>query len=312
VEILPRLVWHTDEPFADSSAIPMYYLAQKTRAHVTVALSGTGGDDILAGYRRYTFGELRRRLWWLRPALARGMRRLARGVPVSRRSRLSETVLLGQRFLEAAALDPAQAYLRLVSVCPEGLKRPLYGPVWASRGSDGSHLEELWGHYQSLNEKTDFVAATLAIDQRYYLPDDLLVKEDRMTMAHGLEGRYPLLDHELVEFCARLPSSLKVRGLSTKHLLKVAGRRFLPDSIVDRPKHGFAVPIGEWLKGTLAQPIKEQLLRGPLEREGFFQRAAVERLWHDHSTGRVDHSPLLWALLVFGAWYETVHESYGI
>ncbi|MDA2915347.1 asparagine synthase (glutamine-hydrolyzing) [Nitrospinae bacterium AH_259_B05_G02_I21] len=309
VEILPRLVWHTDEPFADSSAVPTYYLAQKTRSHVTVALSGTGGDDILAGYRRYTFGDLRRRFWWLRPSIARGLRHLAAGLPVSRRTRLLETFLLGQRFLEALALEPAQAYLRLVALCPEALKGSLYGPALASRRTDGSQLEELWHRYRSLDGKGDFVAKALALDQRYYLPDDLLVKEDRMTMAHGLEGRYPLLDHGLVEFCARLPSSMKVRGLSTKHLLKIVGRKLLPPSVVDRPKHGFAVPIGEWFRGELARSARELLLGDALEREGFFRRAAVERLWQEHAAGRVDHSPLLWALLVFGIWYETVHEA---
>jgi len=292
---LPDMLRHFDQPFADSSAIPLYYLARLTRRHVTVALSGTGGDELFAGYRRYASDRLARvarRLprWTVQTAGA-----VADRLPASRRSRVGEALLLVRRFSRTVGLSADEEYRRLMTVADTELLRT--PPV----ADDIDVIEPALRASQA----NDVTTRRQFADFHTYLPDDLLVKEDRMTMAAGLEGRVPLLDDEVVAFAARLPAALKVRRLTTKYLLKHVAGRYLPREVVHRPKHGFAVPVSEWLRGPLQALAGDMLL---LSGSGWFDTAVVRRLWSEHQAG-VDHGAALYALLVFELWHRTQRSA---
>jgi asparagine synthase (glutamine-hydrolysing) len=290
---LPRILRRFDEPFADSSAIPLYYLAELTRRHVTVALSGTGGDDLFGGYRRHAAGQfagaVARLPTWSRRALVAATD-LVQG---SRASRWRELALLLQRLARTAGATSDEAYGRLMSLGDGAMLAALLLEP-ASGGEDV--LAPLLARAGS----SDAVERRLYADFHSYLPDDLLVKEDRMSMAWSLEARVPFLDDRLLDFAARLPTHLKVRRLTTKYLLKRVAERYLPAEIVHRPKHGFAVPVAEWLRGPLAGFAREALLEGG---SGWLRRGTVETLWREHLAGR-DHSGLLYAILAFEVWHR--------
>jgi asparagine synthase (glutamine-hydrolysing) len=287
---LAEMLHHFDQPFADSSAMPLYYLARLTRQHVTVALSGTGGDELFGGYRRYAshgVSEVARRLpgWTVGAARA-----LADRLPGSRRSRIGEAILLARRLARTVDLSPDEQYRRLMTVADAAIMR---APV--SRDD-----VDVIGPLLRGSPAQDVVTRRLFADFHTYLPDDLLVKEDRMTMAAGLEGRVPLLDDDVVAFAARMPATLKVRRLTTKYLLKKVAERYLPREVVHRAKHGFAVPVAEWLRGPLRGVAADTLL---LSGSGWFDGKAVERLWSEHQAG-ADHGAALYALLVFELWHR--------
>jgi len=238
--ILPTLVWHYDQPYADSSAIPTYYLAQVTRRHVTVALNGDGGDEGFAGYDRYVAHRLAGRLDWL-PAAARRRFRAALGL-VPRGVRRGSLLARGRRFLDGLLQPPDRRYSRWVFHFTADRKAELYQPDFAAAVSAPESEELLVRAFQT-SDGLNMVDALLDVDTRTYLPDDLLVKVDVASMAHALEARSPFLDHELLEFAAGVPSHLKLRGTEKKVLLRRALRGILPDAVLDRPKMGFGVPI---------------------------------------------------------------------
>lgn len=287
---LPEILRHFDQPFADSSAVPLYYLARLTRRHVTVALSGTGGDELFGGYRRYASHRLSgvaRRLprWTVQAARA-----VADRLPASRRSRVGEALLLARRLARTVDLAPDEEYRRLMTVADAALMRT--PPV-------GDAIDVL-GSILRASPVQDVVSRRQFADFHTYLPDDLLVKEDRMTMAAGLESRVPLLDDDVVAFTARMPAALKVRRLTTKYLLKQVAERYLPREVVHRAKHGFAVPVSEWLRGPLHALAGDTLLP---TGSGWFEGKAVEQLWKEHQAG-ADHGAALYALLVFELWHR--------
>ena len=286
---LPEMLQHFDQPFADSSAMPLYYLARLTRRHVTVALSGTGGDELFGGYRRYASHRLSgvaRRLprWTVQAARA-----VADRLPASRRSRLGTALLLMRRLARTVDLPPDEEYCRLMTVADARTLRT------AATAAD----TDVIGRWLRASPASDEVSRRQFADFHTYLPDDLLVKEDRMTMAAALEGRVPLLDDDVVAFAARMPAALKVRRLTTKYLLKQVAERYLPREVVHRPKHGFAVPVSEWLRGPLRSLGGDMLLSG----SGCFDGPAVEQLWNEHQAG-ADHGAALYALLVFELWHR--------
>jgi len=287
---LPAMLHYFDQPFADSSALPLYHLARLTRRHVTVALSGTGGDELFGGYRRYAshrVSAVTRRLprWTVQAARA-----MADRLPASRRTRVGGAILLARRLARTVDLSVDEEYRRLMTVADPAIMRA----PWTGEDVD------VIGRALRAAPAPDVVSRRLFADFHTYLPDDLLVKEDRMTMATGLEARVPLLDDELVALAARMPAELKVRRLTTKYVLKQVAARYLPREIVHRAKHGFAVPVSEWLRGPLRLLAGDMLFLGG---SGWFDAAAVERLWSEHQGG-ADHGAALYALLVFELWHR--------
>ncbi len=305
LEVLPTLVRHYGEPYADSSAVPSYYVAQMTREHVTVALNGDGGDECFAGYERYLgtlMAERYRRLPWL---VRRGLVEPAAAlIPASlpRRNRLRQA----KRFLDGASRGPAERYLRWVSFLTPERKRDLY--------ADGFRADlagyEAGGWLTALFDDAPGGAAdpldrVLAVDVASYLPEDLLVKVDIASMANSLEARSPFLDHKVMEFAARLPAGLKVKGRSLKYLLKKFAGRLLPADTLRRRKQGFGVPVGEWMRGVLRPLVEDTVLSPRAAGRGYFRADAVARLCREHFAGR-DHSFQLWALL----WLELWHREF--
>jgi len=300
-EILPRVVEHYGEPFADSSALPTWYLARLTRQHVTVALNGDGGDELFAGYDRYRALAAYRLLARL-PAgggLAPAIAARAAGMALPARVR---------RLLAASSSTPEESYARTVSVFAPEEARRLYTPEMIARTKEVDPYDGLRRAFAA-SDASDLLGRTLHVDTLTYLPYDLLVKVDIATMAHGLEARSPLLDHLLVEFAARLPSRLKLRGRHGKHVLRRAVADLLPGPILRRRKAGFGVPIGRWFRGELRGYLEDVLLSPAALGRGFFDPAAVRALVRSHVPGLRDRSAQLWALLMLELWCRRFLDS---
>ena len=299
--LLPRMVYHFNEPFADSSAVATWCLTEMASRSVTVALSGDGGDEAFLGYDRYAGAVVADRFDLLprplRRLLAAGARRLPDGSPKSTISRV-------RRFASGLALDPARRYGRWLSVTRDDQKQDLYTPEFAAT----------WGHVDSLgllderwrrSEAAASVEKLVHTDVGMYLPDDLLVKMDIASMANSLEVRSPLLDHHVVEFAASLPVSLKLRGLTSKYLLRRVMRRYLPPPVLTRRKMGFGVPIDHWLRDGLRELSHDLLLSKAATERGYFKPATVRRYLDEHARGVAQHHTRIWALLVLELWHRT-------
>jgi asparagine synthase (glutamine-hydrolysing) len=306
LEVLPTLVRHYGEPYADSSAIPSYYVAKLTREHVKVALNGDGGDECLAGYERYAGGLAADRYGRI-PAVVRrlAIEPLSRLIPTSgpRRSRLRQA----GRFLQVAGQPASQRYLRWIGYVPTTEKAALYSPEFQEQLADNraeSWLLEIWDRFTAAGLGP--LDRMLAVDVESYLPYDLLVKMDIATMANSLEARSPFLDHHVMEFCARLPASYKLRGMRLKHLLKKAGTGLLPPETLTRRKMGFGVPVGNWMRGDLRSWMEDLLLSPRALKRGYFQPEALRQVVDRHLDGREDRSFELWALL----WLELWHQEF--
>jgi len=302
LEVLPILVEHYGEPYADSSAIPTYYVARETRKHVTVALNGDGGDESFAGYERYAAMRLAERYHKI-PAVFRDavLRRAVDSIPSSqtKRSRIRDV----KRFIQAAGLPKVERYLRWVSVFDVEAKDDLYTEEFRrrSRAASAKGLLDKW--FVRANG-AGIVDAALLADIMTYLPNDLLVKVDIATMANSLEARSPFLDHHLMEFAASLPEKFKLRGLTTKYLLKKILGRLLPAENLGRRKMGFGVPIGHWFRGKLQPFLRETILSERATRRGLFQPQTVAGLVELHTRGERDYSHQLWTLLMLELWFQ--------
>ncbi len=287
LRLLPDLVWHHDQPFADSSAIPTYLVSKLTRAHVTVALTGDGGDELFAGYERFYAAALFRKLGflprflcsWLAGWLARLPEGTAYYDPLKR----------ARRFLHAAGRPLPEAYFDLLRVFSS---EQLAALGVKSVASLSPYLDAAQPHP---------VAALLEANLHSYLPDDLLIKTDRCTMQASLEARAPFLDHQLAEYAAGIPFNLKLKGATTKHILKETARGLLPEAIIHRPKHGFGIPLGAWLRQEMG-PTRDILLSRRARERGLLPPTALERLIDEHESGRRDHNRQLWALLTLEEW----------
>ena len=298
IEVLPTLVRHYGEPYADSSAIPSFYLARLTRQHVTVALNGDGGDEAFAGYGWHYASRLAER-WRHVPAPVRALSEAAlRGVLPSASERRAMSARVA-RFLRAAGAGRAERYQAWLGVFTGDLKAGLVRAA-ARRDYAARAVEALFTPLAPL----DAVDAFLAADTAWYLPTDLLVKMDIATMANSLEARSPFLDRDLVEFVARLPSRFKLRGRRSKWILRRAVANLLPPGIASRAKRGFAVPVGRWLRGELREFVADHLLDRRAAERGLFEPAVVRRLFDEHQTGRADHAHPLWVLLMFELWHR--------
>jgi asparagine synthase (glutamine-hydrolysing) len=293
VALVDTIVAHLDEPFADASAIPTYVVSKLAREHVKVVLSGDGGDELFAGYDRYVVDHQRRGYDLLgRVGLAGIVRGISRALPESAR---------GKNYLFNISLPRAARYLDSVSHFPPHRQRQLLAADFlaADDGTDpfAAHLARAGA--------LGFPARLQYLDVKTYLPGDILTKVDRMSMAHSLEARVPLLDHELVEFAARIPARYQLRGRATKYAFKRAVAPLLPPEILTRKKQGFAVPLQFWFRERLDGYLREVLLDADSLRHGYFDRAYVEDLLRRFAdTGKPERLTRLWALLVFAIWYR--------
>ena len=296
IDVLPTLVRHYGEPYADSSAIPSFYLAKLTRQYVTVALNGDGGDEAFAGYGWHAGSRLAEQWQRLPLPLRRIAERAAAGIaPLSsnRRSTISRL----SRFIAGASRPRAERYRRWLSVFTPELKAALYQ---SPRQRPADPLDAIFAAAPSL----DAVDAMLHADVEWYLPTDLLVKMDIATMANSLEGRSPFLDWHLTEFAARLPSRFKVHGNTSKYILKKAIADLVPGENMHRPKQGFAVPVGPWFRGELKDFLADHILGARFRARGLFNPIEVQRLFDDHQRGAGDHAHHLWILLMLELWFR--------
>lgn len=295
-DLLDRLVEIYDEPFADSSAIPTYRVCEAARRHVTVALSGDGGDEGFAGYRRYRWHLREEAVRDLLPQAIRGPLFGALGTLYPKWDWLP-SVFRAKSTLQALARTSVDAYLHNFSVIPDQPRSALYSPE-LRRTLDGYHAREVFARHLP-NAPDDPLALVQYLDFKTYLPGDILVKVDRASMAHSLEVRVPMLDHEFVEWHATLPSALKLHNMQGKYLLKRAMEGYLSHDVLYRPKMGFAVPIGRWLKGPLRARVKTALCGDVMGDSRLFEMARMRRLVEEHASGARDHSAAIWALLMF-------------
>lgn len=296
-DIVEDLVWFFDEPFADSSAIPTYYVSKCAREQVTVALSGDGGDEVFAGYRRY----VGRKLAQMFNRLPRGFRQhvlntLIAKIPEGAGYTGKSLIKKLKRFVEQAADAERYPYSSRLPVLSSDLQAEL-----ASSFAPTPPFFSLKAYFDQCADQ-DAITQMLWVDLLTYLPDDILVKVDRMSMAVSLETRAPLLDHKLIEYLANVPTSLKLKGFTTKYLLKKLSAPFLPPHIINRPKQGFVVPIAAWFKGDMRDYVQDVLCSPIAAQRGYFRPERVRQLIDDHQRGRRDHSQELWALLMFELW----------
>jgi asparagine synthase (glutamine-hydrolysing) len=294
LSILDRLIAHFDEPFADSSAIPTWYVSEIARRHVTVVLSGDGGDELFGGYDRYL----------PHPRVAQFDR-----LPLPGRRGVAALVwphlphgARGKNFLRHVAKNTEQRYVdalvffqqdERVSLYSRDLRRAL--APQAERA-----LERRFDRFKGLSLQ----ARMMRVDFETYLPEDVLTKVDRMSMAHSIESRVPILDNEVIEFAARLPASFKIKDGRRKHILKEALRPMLPAGILDRRKQGFGVPLGVWFRGGLTDLFADVLSSARTEQRGYFESSFIRRLIREHLAGNRDHTARLWQLLVFELWHR--------
>ncbi|MCA9068202.1 MAG: asparagine synthase (glutamine-hydrolyzing) [Planctomycetaceae bacterium] len=307
IEILPRLIWHYDEPFADSSAIPTMYLSQMTRNYVTVALSGDGGDELFAGYDRYKAVALGAKFDRLPGLLKKFMTwNLWQKFPASTRQKSFRRRL--KRLLGALDKPPEERYLTWISIFDNDRRGTLYTDEFRRELGEGNATSFLKEAYQACPGR-DFVTRTTCTDVLTYLPCDILTKVDVASMAVGLECRSPFLDHHVAELAARMPLELKMHHRRGKQILLETFPDLLPRSIRERPKMGFGVPLDTWFRGELQSVIQEKLLNPKALGRGYFQPEAVRRLVEEHQSGRWDHSYRLWSLLCFEEWHEKFLDS---
>ncbi len=296
-DLLPKLAWHFDEPFADSSAVPTYYVSAAARERVTVALSGDGGDELWAGYARHRVEhwELAARRW-LGATGGRIAGRLAALLPLS---------VKGARSLRHLELTPAEACARkhAYGLFEDAARASLYSRDFALAVADADPFVG-FRRAHAMCGSASLLDRALYVDVNTYLVDDILTKVDRMSMAVSLEARVPLLDHVLAEFAATVPAELKLRHGRGKHLLRRLLERRVPASIADRPKQGFAVPVGAWLRTPLAPMVNDLLLDGALHDRGIFNTRVVAQLWDEHRAGWCDHGHRLWSLVMLELWFR--------
>ena len=295
-DLLPKLAWHLDEPFADSSAVPTYYVSAAAREHVTVALSGDGGDELWAGYARHRVEawETKARRWLGRSGRVAG--RIAGRLPLG---------IKGTRALRHLALSPAEACARKheYGLFESDCRDTFYSGDFATQVADSDPFAGFRLAYDSC-PSTDPLDRALYVDVKTYLVDDILTKVDKMSMAVSLEARDPLLDHKLLEFAASVPTALKLKNGRSKYLLRRLLERRLPKAVVDRPKQGFAAPIGQWLRGPLAPMVDALILDGRMRDRGVFESRTIERLWREHRDGVCDHRHRIWSLVMLELWFR--------
>jgi asparagine synthase (glutamine-hydrolysing) len=302
IKVINGVICATDEPFADPAALPLYELARQTRKHVTVALSGDGGDETLAGYRRYALDRILEPYaafpnWFTQKAVPRGVSFLPEpGWIPEDRNPITGLKRLGQ----FSAYSEKASMVRWGSYFNHEEKITLYRDNWRE-GLDGEHTDDWLAIAYDEAYAESLLDRTLHVDHVTYLSGDLLPKTDRMTMAHSVEARAPFLDADWVEWTARLPEIYKVRGLQTKWLLKKAFAEEIPANIRSRGKQGFSIPVGQWLRDELHDWSQQILMENKFLSE-IVKPKAIEKIYDEHRTGKVNHGKKLWALLMVALW----------
>ncbi|MGI9443935.1 MAG: asparagine synthase (glutamine-hydrolyzing) [Rubripirellula sp.] len=299
VDVIDKLVWHYDEPFGDSSAVPTWYLSELTKSEVTVALSGDGGDELFAGYERYRALWLSNKLRSLFPVHKIPGLQLIQRLPDSNRRK--SLVRRGKRFLEALDQPPSRRYLNWLQIFPESLRASIYtdGFLESLPGDDPfDFLDSAW----SRSAGRDLVTRASTADILSYLPCDLCTKVDIASMAHGLEVRQPLLDHRIVEFAASLPVDLKFRGKRGKLILQDTFGSMIPKSIFTRKKMGFGIPIANWFRDELKPMVHDTLLAQDARISPYFRQESIAELVRAHETNEQNHGYRLWNLLILEKW----------
>jgi asparagine synthase (glutamine-hydrolysing) len=295
LEVVQDLVRHFDEPFGDSSAVPTWYVSQMARRHVTVVLSGDGGDELFGGYDRYLPN-------------ARVQRFDAVAGSIGRRAAATAWPLLphgvtGKNFLRHVARDHAGRYVESVSFFQPDELQALLSPDLRERLESPSAADTAVERFAE-TAHLPWPSRMMRFDFETYLPEDILTKVDRMSMAHSIESRVPLLDHNVVSFAASLPSHMKLGGRERKRVLKQAAASVLPAEVFTRPKHGFGVPIGTWFRSPLRDFVVDTLQSPRARQRGYFEPQFVDRVVREHLAGRRDHTLRLWQLLMFELWHR--------
>jgi asparagine synthase (glutamine-hydrolysing) len=302
LELTEFLINHLDEPFGDFSIFPTYLVSKMARQHVTVILSGDGGDELFAGYEHYQAQKLAQKAW-LAPVHA-VLPRLVKRFPPSEKKKGFWNKL--QRYCQGLEQDPSLRHFRWMMFLHPRQKAALYSSAFKTELGGPpplNHLNPFQDHYAEMTAFDD-VSAELFLDLKTYLVDDILVKVDRMSMAASLETRVPLIDHKVVEFIFALPGDLKLRGMTTKWIFKQTMERLLPREIINRKKEGFSIPIKHWLRRELKDLMLSYLAEDRIQQAGLFQFSEIQRMIDAHLKGRANYSHQLWALLVFEIWKE--------
>jgi asparagine synthase (glutamine-hydrolysing) len=309
IEILPELVWYYSEPFADSSAIPTYYVAKMTKDFVKVVLTGDAGDENFAGYPRYLRSQWV--AWFTK--LPEKVRRdwmpylLRRGASLHWREKTFNRLA---DFLELLSSNQARNYAEQIKIFNAKERNGIYSEEMVHALATIDPLRYLVEKYEE-GETEDPLSKLLYLDIRSYLPEDLLVKTDIATMSNSIEARIPFLDHHFMEFVAQIPSCLKLRGSRAKFILKKAFSDFLPPDILKRRKMGFGVPMARWIREDLKNYVYDVLLdRKALQRE-YFRKEGIEQLLEEHLSLRYDHSARIWALLFLEVWFRMYIDQKG-
>ena len=309
IEILPKLAWYYNEPFADSSAIPTYYVSKMTRDHVKVVLTGDAGDENFAGYPRYLRSKY---VSWftrlpekVRRSLLPAFLRILSQSPWRRKTlnRLAD-------FMEMLSSHQGRNYAEQIKIFNQKEKDDVYSEDFSRQVKGTDPLDYLIKKYEE-GDTDDLLEKLLYLDMTTYLPEDLLVKMDIATMANSLEARVPFLDHKFMELVAGIPPHFKLKGTRTKFILKKAFKDFLPDAIFKRRKMGFGVPVSRWFRNELKDYVYDILLDPRTLNRGYFRREGVQRLLNDHIALRYDHSSKIWALLFLEMWFRVFIDKEG-
>ncbi len=306
LDIIEKMVWHFDEPFADSSALPTWYVSKMARQKVTVALSGDGGDETFAGYiQRYSMNRLEQTIRSRLPSFIRqGL--LGPLASIYPRVDFMPRPLRLKAFLTNLSMSQEQAYFRDMSFYfkPEA-KKLLYTADFAAQ-VDATQAQGFIASHFANNKNSDPVTRVQYVDIKSYLPEDILVKVDRMSMAHSLEVRAPILDHKVMEYAARLPSNMKLNGKESKYIFKKMNGNRLSDAILYRRKQGFNVPLDSWLRGELKEMAHDALFSSRSGLKDYFNNGYVQNLWDNHQGKRENNGTPLWGLMMLGLWKRLV------
>ena len=303
VDLVEHLVKNLDEPFGDFSIFPTYLVSKMAREHVTVALSGDGGDELFAGYDTYLADWVARGYQKIPAALRnQGIAKLVNLIPPSPKKK--GLVNRAKRFVEGTLLPPDLMHTRWMIFLQKQEKHQLYAGDLLNAFEQGNSYKFIRDYFARSANGVTPLAQQEYVDIKTYLTDDILVKVDRMSMAPSLEARVPFLDHKVMEFAAAVPTSLKLKGLTTKYILKKAVSDMLPEKILTRGKEGFSIPIKQWIRQELRPLLLDTLSETRIKQRGYFQPAYVQRLVQEHLDGRENHSHRLWALMVFEIWHQ--------